>query len=153
MKFCKTEWLIILGIVALLGVVGVFFCELVYEERNPVAITVTKPKVTFKKIEVTVTAFSPSPAQTDSNPFETASGLIVTPQDLNEFLYAAVSWNLLKQFNPNASLEYGDKIYLEFTIIDTMDERWTNRIDLFLRNQKLAELFGSQPRKIIILEE
>jgi len=104
-------------------------------------------------IEVEVTAYSPSRAQTDNNPFETASTQIVTPKDLNELLYVAVSRDLLAKFTPGALLEYGDKIYLEFTVIDTMAERWTNRVDLFMRNQKIALDFGYQPNRTIIIEK
>ena len=104
-------------------------------------------------IEVEVTAYSPSRAQTDSNPWETASTQIVTPKDLNELLYVAVSRDLLVKFTPGAPLEYGDKIYLEFTVIDTMHERWTNRVDLFVRNQKIALDFGYQPKRTIIIEK
>ena len=103
-------------------------------------------------IEVEVTAYSPSVAQTDNNPFETASTQIVTPKDLNELLYVAVSRDLLAKFTPGAPLEYGDKIYLELTVIDTMDERWTNRIDLFMRSKKIALNFGYQPNRTIIIE-
>ena len=101
-------------------------------------------------IEVEVTAYSPSRAQTDSNPFETASTQIVTPKDLNELLYVAVSRDLLAKFTPGAPLEYGDKIYLEFTVIDTVNKRIENTIDLFFRNQDLARKFGRQNRTIIV---
>ena len=101
-------------------------------------------------IEVEVTGYSPSRAQTDSNPFQTASTQIVTPKDLNELLYVAVSRDLLAKFTPGAPLEYGDKIYLEFTVIDTMNKRIENTIDLFFRNQDLARKFGRQNRTIIV---
>lgn len=105
-------------------------------------------------LPVTITAFSPSKAQTDSNPFETASTRIVTPRDLEEQLYVAASRDLLAKFTPGAPLKYGDKIYIEFTVIDTMAKRWTNRIDIFCRNQQIAEYIGNQPnRNIIILKE
>ena len=105
-------------------------------------------------LHITLTAYSPDPEQTDSNPFETASGQIVTIVDLEEQLYAAASRDLLSKFTPGAPLDYGTKIYLEITIIDTMHERWTNRIDLFTRNQQIARYIGHQPnRNIIILKE
>ena len=101
-------------------------------------------------IEVEVTAYSPSRAQTDSNPFETSSTQIVTPKDLNKLLYVAVSRDLLAKFTPGAPLEYGDKIYLEFTVIDTMNKRIDKTVDIFFRNQDLARKFGRQNRTIIV---
>lgn len=105
-------------------------------------------------LPITLTAYSPSRSQTDSNPFETASGQILSTADLEHQLYAAASRDLLAKFTPGAPLKYGDKIYLEFTVIDTMHERWTDRIDLFTREQKIAQYIGIQPnRNIIILKE
>ena len=105
-------------------------------------------------LPITLTAYSPSKAQTQGNPFETASTQIVSTVDLEEQLYVAVSRDLLLKFTPGAPLKYGDKIYLEFTVIDTMHSRWTNRIDLFTRNQQIARYIGNQPnRNIIILKE
>ncbi len=101
-------------------------------------------------IEVEVTAYSPSRAQTDNNPFETSSTQIVTPKDLNELLYVAVSRDLLAKFTLGAPLEYGDKIYLEFTVIDTMNKRIESTVDIFFRNQDLAKKFGKQNRTIIV---
>ncbi len=108
----------------------------------------------FVILPITLTAYSPSKAQTDSNPFETASGQIMTTVDLEHQLFVAASRDLLTKFTPGAPLKYGDKIYIEFTVIDTMHERWTNRIDVFCRNQRIAEYIGHQPnRNIIILKE
>ncbi len=45
-------------------------------------------------IEVEVTGYSPSKHITDSNPWETASQLIVTPQDLEQVKYVALSRDL-----------------------------------------------------------
>lgn len=105
-------------------------------------------------LPITLTAYSPSKAQTDPTPFETASGQTVTTVQLDKQLFAAASRDLLVKFTPGAPLDFGSKIYLEITIIDTMHERWTNRIDLFVRNQEIAKLIGFQPnRNIIILKE
>ncbi len=112
-----------------------------------------KKEKTFKSLNVEVTSYSPSRAQTDSNPFETASTQIVTPKDLNEWLYVAVSRDLLSKFTRGAPFEYGDPIYLRFTVIDTMHKRWTNTIDVFVRNQKIAKLFGRQQRSIVFIDK
>ena len=112
-----------------------------------------KKEKTYRSLDVETTAYSPSRAQTDSNPWETASTQIVTPKDLNEVLYVAVSRDLLSKFTPGAPFKYGDSLYLEYTIIDTMHERWTNTIDVFMRNQSIAKLFGRQQRNIVYIDK
>lgn len=135
-----------------IGIVGLFCLLLGLFLGSEIRIGVADTLDRFIKIDAEITAYSPSKSQTDSNPFETASTQIVTPKDLDQLLYVAVSRNLLKRFNPQAYLEYGDKIYIEFTVIDTMHERWINTIDLFMRNEKIALLFGRQPNRTIIIE-
>ncbi len=97
-------------------------------------------------IEVEVTAYSPSPHITQGNPFETASQLIATPQDLEQLKYIAVSRNLIEEYN----LKWGDVVYIGFTYQDTMATKVTNTVDLFMRNIDLARKFGRQNRMIII---
>ena len=97
-------------------------------------------------IEVEVTAYSPSPHITQGNPFETASQLIATPQDLEQLKYIAVSRNLIEEYN----LKWGDVVYIGFTYQDTMAAKVTNTVDLFMRNIDLARKFGRQNRTIII---
>ena len=97
-------------------------------------------------IEVEVTAYSPSKHITDSNPWETASQLIVTPQDLEQVKYVALSRDLLKEYN----VKYGDKIWISFEVQDKMGQKATQGIDIFFRNLDLARKFGRQVRTIII---
>ncbi len=97
-------------------------------------------------IEVEVTAYSPSPHITQGNPFETASQLIATPQDLEQLKYIAISRNLIEEYN----LKWGDVVYIGFTYQDTMAAKVTNTVDLFMRNIDLARKFGRQNRTIII---
>jgi len=107
--------------------------------------------LSFTVIEATVTAYSPSPAQTQGDPFQMASGKKATQQDLHELRYAAVSRDLLSKFSKQGLLRFGDKVYIEFTVEDTMDSRFTNRVDIFFRNAKLARLFGTTKRRVILL--
>ena len=97
-------------------------------------------------IEVEVTAYSPSRAQTDSNPFETASGRIIKPSELDEIEIIAVSRDLIEKYN----LKWGDTVWLGFRFEDTMAAEVTNTVDLFMRNMDLARKFGRQNRTIII---
>ena len=97
-------------------------------------------------IEVEVTAYSPSKHITDSNPWETASQLIVTPQDLEQVKYVALSRDLLKEYN----IKYGDKIWISFEVQDKMGSKATQGVDIFSRNLDLARKFGRQVRTIIV---
>ncbi len=104
----------------------------------------------FIVLDATITAYSPSPAQTQGDPFVTASGR-VKPQDLHELRWVAVSRNLLHKFSDQGVLNFGDKIFIEFTVRDTMHPRFTDRIDIFMRNENLALLFGKQERRVLIV--
>ncbi len=97
-------------------------------------------------IEVEVTAYSPSRAQTDNNPFETASGKIVKPSELEQLMFVAVSRDLIEEYD----IKWGDKIWIAFTVEDTMNKRIEASVDIFMRSQDLARKFGRQVRTIII---
>lgn len=147
-KFCNFIW----GLPGLILLLAFFLLLNGYVQSIPDDPFHAEPQ--FIVLPITLTAYSPEPEQTDANPYETASTLIMTRPDLQRQLFAAASRDLLDKFTPGAPLKYGDKIYLEVTIIDTMHSRWTNRIDLFCRNQQIAEYIGCQPnRNIIILKE
>ena len=102
--------------------------------------------------EMTITAYSPSKRQTQGDPFVTASTERVSIESLHGIHNVAVSRDLLKQFTEGAVLEYGDSIFIEFIVLDTMNARYTNRVDIFFRNKELAFLFGSQKRRVIIVK-
>ncbi len=97
-------------------------------------------------IEVEVTAYSPSRAQTDNNPWETASQRIVKPSELEQLMFVAVSRDLIEKYG----LKWGDIVWVGFRFEDTMNKRVENTIDLFMRNMDLARKFGKQVRTIII---
>ncbi len=98
-------------------------------------------------IEVEVTAYSPSPNQTQGNPFQMASGRIAHPSELDKRLFVAVSRDLMKEYG----LEWGDIVWLPFRVEDTMNKRIKNSVDWFVRNKELAKLIGRE-RKTIIVE-
>ena len=87
---------------------------------------------------VDVTAYSPDPSQTDSTPFEMASGKIATVTDLEAQRYIAVSHDLKKFYR------YGDRVYIifEFEVSDLMNGRHKRTVDLFMRSRKIARGFG-----------
>lgn len=102
-------------------------------------------------LEVTVTAYSPSPQITDDTPFEMASGKVATVRDLQEMKYVALSRDLLK--SKELDIEYGDIIYIGFEVQDKMGPKAKNTLDFFVRNLKTARWIGYQKRKIIILKK
>jgi len=95
---------------------------------------------------VTVTAYSPSSHITDDTPFQTASGKIVQPSQLEQLRFVAISRDLMKEYD----IKFGDTIFIGFEVQDTMASKTKNTVDLFLRNLGLARKFGRQTREIII---
>jgi len=107
----------------------------------------------FEVVEVEVTAYSPSKAQTSGNPFEMASTLIAIPNDLWELKYIAVSRDLRADYN----IKWGDKIFVEFEVQDLMGEtangeRIEKTVDIFMHSQQIALNFGRQFDRTIIIE-
>ncbi len=100
----------------------------------------------FIKIDAEITAYSPSPNQTQGDPFVTASNLRVTPQDLEQLRYVALSRDLLEDYD----IQYGDVVWISFIIEDKMGPKARQGVDIFFRNIDLARKFGRQKRTIII---
>lgn len=97
-------------------------------------------------IDVDITAYSPSPHITNDDPFTMASGRRARPTELEQLRFVAVSRDLMEEYG----LEYGDTIWIGFTLEDTMHPRIKDTVDLFMRNLDLARKFGRQKRQIII---
>ena len=106
-------------------------------------------KLDVEIIDTEVTAYSPSSHITDNSPFQMASGRYATVRELWELKFIALSRDLIEEYG----LEWGDKVYVEFELQDTMNKRITNSADIFMRNLELAKQFGRQERKIIILRK
>ena len=97
-------------------------------------------KVWFDAVSrsVEITAYNPMRSQTDDRPWETASGRRASLQSL------AVSRDLLaKNGGPYNS---GDTVYVvvPFIVDDTMNKRYTNRVDIFLERQWAARIWGEK---------
>jgi len=92
---------------------------------------------TMASTHVTVTAYSARSAETDSSPELTAD---MTPSRIG---LLAVSRDLL-----DAGLSYGQIVVLDgygvFRISDTMNKRFTSRVDILHSSAKSAKLFGKQ---------
>lgn len=94
--------------------------------------------------DVKVTAYSAEVAQTDENPFETASGRRVREG------IVAVSQDLYGK-----GWTFGRKVYIDdlgiFTIDDLMPQRKTNQVDVFMFDGKSAVKFGVKQLKVYLV--
>jgi len=87
---------------------------------------------------VTVTIYHAVPGQTDDTPNILADGTVIDLAKAGSYRYCALSRNLLERWD--GPYAYGDTIYLEdagkfsgpWIVRDTMNERFTNRMDLLV---------------------
>jgi len=105
-------------------------------------IDVTQPiKKEFKRntqeiYRVVVTMYNAVEKQCDSDPYTTASLRVINPKKASEHKWIAMSRNLLKRWN--GAFQYGDRVKLVgcgkkegvYTIVDCMNERYVNRVDI-----------------------
>lgn len=95
-------------------------------------------------VPVTVTAYAPLRAQTDSTPFTTASNQRVRTG------ICALSRDLEKHLD----LEFGDSVHIAgigtYEFQDRMNKRWKKRVDIFFWKNKDAKKFGIRKSQIII---
>jgi 3D (Asp-Asp-Asp) domain-containing protein len=96
--------------------------------------------------QLTVTAYSPDPSETDGTPTVTASMTRVRHG------IVAVSRDLFRQ-----GWTFGKKVYVEgygvFTIRDLMNRRYTNRLDVFRWDRREALKFGKQTLHVSLIVE
>ena len=102
--------------------------------------------VDFKSVKsLTVTAYSPTKDQCDSDPHITASMLPVKEGTI------AVSRDLFE-----SGWVFGKTVYIKglgiFEIRDLMNERYTNRADVFMWQRKDANKFGKKTLTVALLD-
>jgi 3D (Asp-Asp-Asp) domain-containing protein len=94
---------------------------------------------------LTVTAYSPTKRETDSDPYINASMQPVREGTI------AVSRDLFDE-----GWVFGKKVYVKnygiFEIADLMNERYTDRIDIFMFSTKQAKRFGVKTLKVALLD-
>jgi hypothetical protein len=86
--------------------------------------------------KVVVTMYNAVEGQCDTDPYTTASMKVINPKKASEHKWIAMSRNLLKRWK--GQFNYGDKVKLVgcgdkegvYTIVDCMNERYVNRIDI-----------------------
>ena len=91
---------------------------------------------------VTVTTYNPTRRQCDSTPNITADGTRINPRKATEYRYVALSRDLLSRWG--GPFEYGDYSIIEgsdgrdgiYQVRDTMNPRWTNRVDILTTNSR-----------------
>jgi 3D (Asp-Asp-Asp) domain-containing protein len=96
----------------------------------------------LQEFDVTVTTYNPTRSQTDSTPNQTADGTIIKPWLATQYRYVALSRDLLSRWG--GPFEYGDYVVIEGTdgwdgvyqVRDTMNPKWTNRVDILTTNSK-----------------
>ena len=96
-------------------------------------------KISYK---VTVTTYNPTHEQCDSTPNITADGTTIKPWRATDYRYVALSRDLIARWG--GPFEYGDYIVIEGTdgwdgiyqVRDTMNPKWTNRVDILTTNSR-----------------
>ena len=91
---------------------------------------------------VTVTTYNPTVKQCDSTPNITADGTRIKTWKATSYRYVALSRDLLSRWG--GPFEYGDYIVIEGTgkwdgvyqVRDTMNPKWTNRVDILTTNSR-----------------
>ena len=93
---------------------------------------------------VTVTTYNPTRQQCDDTPNITADGTKIKPWKATDYRYVALSRDLIARWG--GPFEYGDYIVIEGTdggkwdgiyqVRDTMNPKWTNRVDILTTNSK-----------------
>ena len=95
--------------------------------------------ISFK---VTVTTYNPTKAQCDDTPNITADGTKFKTWKASSYRYVALSRDLLSRWG--GPFKYGDYIIIEGTddrdgvyqVRDTMNPKWTNRVDILTTNDR-----------------
>jgi len=114
-----------------------------YDSNNTFFTSVNSLQLSIKTREVTITAYSSTPDQTDDTPFITASGA---------WVYDGVVASNFLPFGTKVKFPelFRDKV---FTVDDKMHERFTDtRVDIWFPDRESAEEFGVKETIMEILE-
>ncbi|MCA9756366.1 MAG: 3D domain-containing protein [Candidatus Eisenbacteria bacterium] len=99
---------------------------------------------------VSVTGYSSRMEETDSTPFITAINTITAPGVL------AVSRDMLRTFTPGAPFDFGDRVLISgvgvYQIEDTMNPRWTRRVDVWFPSTEEALAWGRRETYMAIVD-
>ena len=136
-------------------ILAIFLVEFAFPQTvaaTPIANALTNPAITVeqfvntlpesadraprKTMRVTVTAYTSTVDQTDASPCITANGLNVCERDTEDIIAA----NFLPFGTRVKMPEYfGDRVFI---VADRMNARYTNRVDVWLKDRNDAKQFG-----------
>lgn len=95
-------------------------------------------------IIVTMTTYTTSVSQTDSNPYETASGFILNKTNPKKHRVIAISRDLKDTF------KFGDSVYIQagkysgkYVVHDIMNKRFKKKIDLLINPEDKGDKIDS----------
>ena len=95
-------------------------------------------------IFVTMTTYTTSKSQTDSNPYETASGFILNKTNPKKHRVIAISRDLKDTF------AFGDSVYIQagkysgkYVVHDVMNKRFKKKIDLLINPKDKGDKIDS----------
>ena len=93
---------------------------------------------------VTMTTYTTSRSQTDSNPYETASGFILNKTNPKKHRVIAISRDLKDTF------QFGDSVYIQagkysgkYVVHDVMNKRFKKKIDLLINPKDKGDKIDS----------
>lgn len=137
---------------------GVLTYTVFVEKHEPVSVSVAKienkiDEVVTISADVTATMYNAVTGQCDSDPLVTAGMYKINPNKASEHKWVALSRDLLKRWG--GQFDYGDTIRIEnagdksgeYTVVDTMNKRFTNKIDIL--ETKGTDLYKYDNVKII----
>ena len=113
-------------------------------------IIISEPKTPLVKVTKTsthtITAYNSDPAQTDDTPCITANGFDVCEHGEEDTIAA----NFLK-FGTKVRIPelYGDRIFI---VRDRMNKRYSDRVDIWMKEKTDARKFGVKVAKIEVVE-
>lgn len=100
------------------------------------------------EVRILVTGYSSTRDQCDDDPLITASN-----QPVRQGIIA-LSRDLLKRYDPQAPFSWGDRVHLsgvgDFTVADSMNERYTRRADIWFPDRASARQWGIKEHRLTV---
>jgi 3D (Asp-Asp-Asp) domain-containing protein len=113
------------------------------------AILRPSPEPLLEGIPVTVTAYTSDVKWTDDEPLVTATGRWAQRGMI------ALSRDLLRTYTPGAPFDYGDRVLVsglgEFLVEDTLNRRWTRRVDIWVPSADEARQHGRRQAQLFAI--
>ena len=105
-------------------------------ECNDLTKVVSSEMTEIAEYNVTATMYNATTEQCDSDPLITAGMYEINPEKASEHKWIAMSRDMLTRWG--GDFDYGDKVLITgaedkdgiYTVTDTMNKRYTNRIDI-----------------------